>query len=50
MALPTALQVERLMNLIRNFQWEKVKEETIGNELHVTVKIRLEEKPKAEPT
>jgi len=50
MALPVTLQIERLMNLIRNFGWEKVKEETIGNEMHVTIKIKVEEKPTPTPT
>lgn len=48
--LPITLQVERLMNLIRNFGWEKVKEEMIGNEMHVTVKIKVEEKQTPIPT
>lgn len=50
MALPVTLQIERLMNLIRNFGWEKTKEEMIGNEMHVTVKIKVEEKPTPIPT
>lgn len=50
MALPVTLQIERLMNLIRNFGWEKVKEEMISSEMHVTVKIKVEEKPTPMPT
>jgi len=38
------------MNLIRNFGWEKVKEETIGDQMHVTVKIKIEVKPTPTPT
>lgn len=50
MALPVTLQVERMMNLIRNFGWEKVKEEMIGNDMHVTVKVKIEIKPIPTPT
>ena len=50
MALPVTLQIERLMNLIRNFGWEKVKEEMVGNEMLVTVKIKVEQKPIPVPT
>lgn len=34
---PKEIEVERIMNLVRGFGWEKVKEEQIGDELHVTV-------------
>lgn len=50
MALPITLQIERMMNLIRNFGWEKVKEEQIGDEMHVTVKVKTEAKPTPTPT
>ena len=50
MALPATLQVERLMNLIRNFGWEKIKEEMIGDSLHVTIKVKIEQKPTPTPT
>ena len=50
MALPVTLQIERLMNLIRNFGWEKVKEEQIGSDMHVTVKVKVEQKPTPTPT
>lgn len=32
------LEVERAMNLVRGFGWEKVKEEIVGDEIHVTIK------------
>lgn len=50
MALPVTLQVERMMNLIRNFGWEKVKEEMIADAMHVTVKVKVEQKPTPTPT
>ncbi len=50
MALPVTLQIERMMNLIRNFGWEKIKEEMIKDEMHVTVKIKVEQKPTPTPT
>ena len=50
MALPVTLQIERLMNLIRNFGWEKTKEEMIGDSMHVTVRIKVEPKPTPTPT
>jgi len=33
------IQIERIMNLVRGFGWVKVKDELIGEELHLTVKI-----------
>lgn len=50
MALPMALEVERLMNLIRNFGWDKVKEETVGDKLVVTIQRTIEVKPVPTPT
>lgn len=32
------LEVERVMNLVRGFGWEKVKEEIVDDEIHVTIK------------
>jgi len=38
MAGPTiAMEVERIMNLVRGFGWEKVKEEIIGDEIHLEI-------------
>lgn len=31
-------EVERIMNLVRGFGWIKVKDELLGEELHLTVK------------
>ena len=50
MALPVKLQVERLMNLIRNFGWEKIKEEVVNDELHITLKLKIEDKQTPIPT
>ena len=50
MALPVKLQVERLMNLIRNFGWEKIKEEVVNDELHITLKLKIEVKQTPIPT
>ncbi len=39
MQLPTVeIEVERVMNLVRGFGWEKVKEEIIGDEIHIELK------------
>jgi len=39
MDLPTVeMEVERVMNLVRGFGWEKTKEEIVGNEIEVTIK------------
>jgi len=38
MAGPTiAMEVERIMNLVRGFGWEKAKEEIIGDEIHLEI-------------
>lgn len=50
MALPATLQIERMMNLIRNFGWEKVKEQVVPDGVEVTVKIKTEQKPTPIPT
>jgi len=31
------MEVERVMNLVGGFGWEKKKEEIIGNEIHVEI-------------
>lgn len=39
MDAPTVLmEVERVMNLVRGFGWEKVKEEIVGDEIHILIK------------
>jgi len=40
---PKEVEVERIMNLVKNFGWEKVKEEQINEELHITVKKKFPE-------
>lgn len=50
MALPTTLQIERMMNLIRNFGWEKIKEQVVADGVEVTVKLKIEQKPIPTPT
>jgi len=36
---PTVImEVERVMNLVSGFGWEKVKEEIIKGEIHITIK------------
>lgn len=38
MVEPTVvMEVERVMNLIGGFGWTKVKEEIVGDEIHVTI-------------
>lgn len=46
--MPKEIEVERVMNLVRGFGWDKVKEEVVGNDLVLTIKkrfIKLEETP-----
>ena len=38
---PKEIEIDRLMNVAKTFGWEKVKEEVIGQEVHVTVKKTL---------
>lgn len=38
---PREIEIERVMNLVRGFGWEKVKEELIGDEVHLTIKKRV---------
>lgn len=38
---PKEIEINRLMNAAQVFGWEKVKEEVIGQEVHVTVKKKL---------
>jgi|GEM_PF-2708705 len=39
MVEPTVvMEVERAMNLVQGFGWEKVKEEVILDEIHITIK------------
>jgi len=41
MDAPTVqMEVERVMNLVRGFGWEKVKEELVKDEIHITMKKR----------
>ena len=40
---PRELEVQRLVNVASAFQWEKVKEEMIGEELQVTFKKKIVE-------
>lgn len=38
---PREIEVERVMNLVRNFGWDKVKEELVGDDVLITIKKRL---------
>jgi len=38
---PKEIEVERIMNLVRGFGWEKVKEEIVGEELIITIKKKF---------
>jgi len=39
MDAPTvAMEVERVMNLVRGFGWDKVREELVEDEIHITIK------------
>ncbi len=32
-----AMEVERVMNLVRGFGWEKIKEERVGENIDITI-------------
>jgi len=38
---PKEIEIERVVNLIRGFGWEKVKEEIIGEDLVLTIKKKF---------
>jgi len=38
---PKEIEVGRVMNLVESFGWEKVKEETIDDYLHITIKKKF---------
>ena len=38
---PKEIEIERIMNLVRGFGWEKTKEEIIGDELIITIKKKF---------
>lgn len=40
-AYPREIEIERLLNLARGFGWESIKEEVIGDEIHVTLKKKF---------
>lgn len=42
MAMPASLEIERLMNLIRGFGWEKIKEELPGDKIVLTIQKKIE--------
>ena len=37
-AYPIEIELERIMNLANGFGWVKVKDERIGDEVHLTIK------------
>jgi hypothetical protein len=38
--MPREVEVERVLNLVRGFGWEKVKDEIVGDDLTITIKKR----------
>jgi len=38
---PKEIEIERVVNLIRGFGWEKVKEEVVGEDLLLTIKKKF---------
>ena len=40
-AYPREIEIERVMNVVRGFGWEEVKQEIIGDELILTVKKKV---------
>ncbi|KKN27151.1 hypothetical protein LCGC14_0867690 [marine sediment metagenome] len=41
--LPVEIEIQRVMNLVRGFGWEKVKEEIQGNTISITITKKLSE-------
>ena len=35
---PKEIEIDRIMNVVKVFGWEKIKEETIGTDLIITLK------------
>lgn len=50
MAMPVSLEVERLLNLVRGFGWEKKEEKIDGDKLIVTIQKTVEIKPVPTPS
>lgn len=38
---PKEIEIDRLMNVAKTFGWEKVKEETVGTDIIITIKKKL---------
>jgi len=38
---PKEIEIERVVNLVRGFGWEKIKEEVVGEELILTIKKKF---------
>lgn len=48
---PKEIEIDRLMNVVKVFGWEKIKEETIGTDLIITVKKTIHTEAEiSEPT
>lgn len=43
--LPREIEVSRVVDLVKNFEWEKVKEEVQGDTLFLTIKKKIERSP-----
>jgi len=50
MAMPVSLEVERLLNLVRGFGWEKKEEKIDGDKLIVVIQKAIEVKATPMPT
>ena len=50
MAMPTQLEVERLLNLVRGFGWEMKSQKIEGGKLVIELQKPVEEKPVPIPT
>lgn len=42
--LPVEIEIQRVMNLVRGFGWEKIKEEIEGNTVRLSIEKKLSEK------
>jgi hypothetical protein len=48
--MPTSLEIERAMNLLRGFGWDKKKEEVTETEITLTIVKKREVEIKPSPT
>lgn len=48
--LPTSLEIDRLMNLVRNFGWEKTEEKIVDGKITITLQKTTATRPIPTPS